>query len=32
VAVEVTDYAIQTLGGYRYFAEYRVERFHRDAR
>jgi alkylation response protein AidB-like acyl-CoA dehydrogenase len=32
VAVEVTDYAIQILGGYGYFAEYRVERFHRDAK
>jgi len=31
-AVEVTDYAIQILGGYGYFAEYRVERFHRDAK
>jgi alkylation response protein AidB-like acyl-CoA dehydrogenase len=32
VAVEVTDYAIQILGGYGYFTEYRVERFHRDAK
>jgi acyl-CoA dehydrogenase len=32
VAMETTDVAIQTLGGYGYFAEYRVERFHRDAK
>ncbi|MDH5816229.1 MAG: acyl-CoA dehydrogenase family protein [Candidatus Nezhaarchaeota archaeon] len=32
VAVEVTDYAIQILGGYGYFTEYKVERYHRDAK
>ncbi|MGB9135196.1 MAG: acyl-CoA dehydrogenase family protein [Candidatus Bathyarchaeia archaeon] len=32
VAVEVTDFAIQTLGGYGYLGEYRVERYHRDAK
>jgi len=32
VAMEVTDFAIQTLGGYGYLGEYRVERFHRDAK
>ena len=32
VAVETTDFAIQTLGGYGYLGEYRVERFHRDAK
>ncbi len=32
VAVRATDWAIQTLGGYGYLGEYRVERFYRDAR
>jgi alkylation response protein AidB-like acyl-CoA dehydrogenase len=32
VAVRATDVAIQTLGGYGYLGEYRVERFYRDAR
>jgi len=32
VAMEVTDFAIQTLGGYGYLGEYRVERYHRDAK
>lgn len=32
VAMEVTDSAIQTLGGYGYFGEYRVEKYHRDAK
>ena len=32
VAMEVTNFAIQTLGGYGYFGEYRVERYHRDAK
>jgi alkylation response protein AidB-like acyl-CoA dehydrogenase len=32
VAMEVTNAAIQTLGGYGYFAEYRVEKYHRDAK
>lgn len=32
VAMEVTDFAIQVLGGYGYLGEYRVERFHRDAK
>jgi len=32
VAMETTDFAIQTLGGYGYLGEYRVERFHRDAK
>ena len=32
IAMEVTDAAIQTLGGYGYFGEYRVEKFHRDAK
>ena len=32
VAVRATDAAIQTLGGYGYLAEYRVERAYRDAR
>jgi alkylation response protein AidB-like acyl-CoA dehydrogenase len=32
VAVEVTDFAIQTLGGYGYLGDYRVERYHRDAK
>lgn len=32
VAMETTDFAIQTLGGYGYLGEYRVERYHRDAK
>jgi alkylation response protein AidB-like acyl-CoA dehydrogenase len=32
VAMEVTDLAIQTLGGYGYLGDYRVERYHRDAK
>ncbi len=32
LAVRATDEAIQTLGGYGYMTEYRVERFYRDAR
>jgi len=32
VALEVTDFAIQTLGGYGYLGDYRVERYHRDAK
>jgi len=32
VAVRAADVAIQTLGGYGYLGEYRVERFYRDAR
>jgi alkylation response protein AidB-like acyl-CoA dehydrogenase len=32
VAVRATDWAIQTLGGYGYLGEYKVERFYRDAR
>jgi len=32
IAVEVTDFAIQVLGGKGYFSEYRVERYHRDAK
>jgi alkylation response protein AidB-like acyl-CoA dehydrogenase len=32
VAMAATDMAIQTLGGYGYLGEYRVERFHRDAK
>ncbi len=32
VAMEATDLAIQILGGYGYLAEYRVERYHRDAK
>jgi len=31
-AVEVSDEAIQLLGGYGYIAEYEVERFYRDAK
>ncbi|MEM2067560.1 MAG: acyl-CoA dehydrogenase, partial [Nitrososphaerota archaeon] len=32
VAVEATDAAIQTLGGYGYMADYRVEKYFRDAK
>ena len=32
IAMQTTDAAIQTLGGYGYFAEYRVEKYHRDAK
>jgi alkylation response protein AidB-like acyl-CoA dehydrogenase len=32
VAMEATNAAIQTLGGYGYLGEYRVERYHRDAK
>jgi alkylation response protein AidB-like acyl-CoA dehydrogenase len=32
VAVKAADAAIQTLGGYGYLGEYRVERFYRDAK
>jgi alkylation response protein AidB-like acyl-CoA dehydrogenase len=32
VAMEATNAAIQTLGGYGYFGEYRVEKYHRDAK
>ena len=32
VAVEATDAAIQTLGGYGYMGEYRVEKYFRDAK
>ena len=32
VAVKATDIAIQTLGGYGYMGEYRVERYYRDAK
>jgi alkylation response protein AidB-like acyl-CoA dehydrogenase len=32
VAMEVTSFAIQVLGGYGYLGEYRVERYHRDAK
>jgi alkylation response protein AidB-like acyl-CoA dehydrogenase len=31
-AVEVTDEAVQLLGGYGYMAEYDIERFYRDAK
>jgi len=32
VAVETTDFSIQVLGGYGYLGDYRVERYHRDAK
>ncbi len=32
VAMAATNAAIQTLGGYGYFGEYRVEKYHRDAK
>jgi len=32
VAMEVTDFSIQVLGAYGYLGEYRVERYHRDAK
>jgi acyl-CoA dehydrogenase len=32
IAVKATDAAIQTLGGYGYFGDYRVERAYRDAK
>jgi alkylation response protein AidB-like acyl-CoA dehydrogenase len=32
VAMEVTDFSIQVLGGYGYLGDYRVERYHRDAK
>jgi alkylation response protein AidB-like acyl-CoA dehydrogenase len=32
IAMDVTDFAIQVLGGYGYLGEYRVERYHRDAK
>jgi len=32
VAMQVTNAAIQTMGGYGYFGEYRVEKYHRDAK
>ncbi|MEM4733985.1 MAG: acyl-CoA dehydrogenase family protein [Candidatus Bathyarchaeia archaeon] len=32
VAMEVTDFAIQVLGGYGYLGDYKVERYHRDAK
>jgi alkylation response protein AidB-like acyl-CoA dehydrogenase len=32
IAMQVTDFAIQVLGGYGYLGEYRVERYHRDAK
>ncbi len=31
-AMEATDLAIQTLGGYGYIGEYKVEKYHRDAK
>jgi len=32
VAMEVTSFAIQVLGGYGYLGDYRVEKYHRDAK
>lgn len=32
VAMEATDFAIQTLGGFGYLGDYRVEKYHRDAK
>jgi alkylation response protein AidB-like acyl-CoA dehydrogenase len=32
MAVEITEEAIQLLGGYGYMLDYEVERFYRDAR
>ena len=32
IAMETTNFAIQTLGAYGYLGEYRVERYHRDAK
>lgn len=32
VAMETTDFSIQVLGGYGYLGDYRVERYHRDAK
>ena len=32
VATKATDWAIQTLGGYGYLGDYRVEKYYRDAR
>lgn len=32
VAMEATDFSIQVLGGYGYLGDYRVERYHRDAK
>ena len=32
VAMEVTNFAIQVLGGYGYLGDYRVEKYHRDAK
>ena len=32
IATETTDFAIQVLGGYGYLGDYRVERYHRDAK
>ena len=32
IATETTDFAVQVLGGYGYLGDYRVERYHRDAK
>ena len=32
IATETTDFAVQALGGYGYLGDYRVERYHRDAK